>query len=406
MTLEANLPWLSVVGIGEDGPAALAPAARALIDQAEVLVGGERHLAMVPDDGRDRLTWTNPLMLLIDEIERRRGQRICVLATGDPLSYGIGVTLAGRFPIGELIIVPALSAFSLAAARLGWNLAAVETLTLHGRPLSLLHAYLQPDAKLMILSEDGRTPEHVAALLSERGYGASEITVLEHMGGSAERCIQSTADDWPAGETADLNIIAVACVAGPGARLLPRAPGLPDDAFRHDGGITKREVRAATLAALAPVSGQLLWDVGAGAGSIAIEWMRAAPRAAAVAVERNSDRLAMIAANATALGTPRLQIVAGAAPEALADLASPDAVFVGGGATTPGLIDTCWQALRPGGRLVANAVTLEGEQALVAWAQAAGGSLIRLAVSRATPVGSYTGWQPFRPVTQLAATKP
>ena len=399
-------PWLSVVGIGEDGLAALAPAARALIDQAEVLVGGQRHLAMVPEDGRERLTWTNPLLRLVDEIERRRGQRICVLATGDPLSYGIGVTLARRIPIAEITIVPALSAFSLAAARLGWNLTAVETLTLHGRPLGLLVPYLQPDARLLILSADGRTPGQVAALLDERGYGASAITVLEHMGGTAERRIDARAEEWPAGAVADLNTIAVACIAGPTARLLPRVPGLPDDAFCHDGQITKREVRAATLAALAPVSGQLLWDVGAGAGSIAIEWMRAAPRAAAVAVERNSDRLAMIAANATALGTPRLQIVAGTAPEALADLALPDAVFVGGGATTPGLIDACWQALRPGGRLVANAVTLEGEQVLVAWVQAAGGSLIRLAISRATPVGPYTGWQPFRPVTQLAATKP
>ncbi len=398
--------WLSVVGLGEEGLDALSPAARALVDQAEVLVGGKRHLEMVADDGRERLTWTSPLRLLVDEIERRRGQPICVLATGDPQAYGIGVTLARRISIQEMTIVPAPSAFSLAAARLGWSLSEVDALTLHGRPLALLHPYLQPGAKLLILSEDGKTPGHIAALLRDRGYGNSTVVVLEHIGGPRERVIAGTAADWAINRVADLNTVALACVADPAAPLLVRSPGLPDDAFRHDGQITKREVRAVTLAALAPVAGQLLWDVGAGAGSIAIEWMRAAPRAAAIAVEKDRDRLALIAANAAALGTPTLEIVAGAAPEALAGLAPPDAVFIGGGATQPGLFDACWQALRSGGRLVANAVTLEGEQALVAWRQARGGTLVHLAVSRAAPVGRFTGWQPFRPVTQFAVTKP
>lgn len=398
-------PWLAIVGLGEDGLAGLSPAARSLVDNAELLVGGDRHLAMVPPDGRERLTWTSPLMTLVEQIERRRGQRICVLATGDPMAYGIGVTLAKRVPRGEMTILPAPSAFSLAAARLGWSLSDSDVLTLHGRPLALLQAYLQPGAKLLILSENGKTPGRVAELLCERGYGDSGLTVLEHMGGPREELIEGTAATWGKRETADLNTIAVACIAGAGARLLPRVPGLPDAAFLHDGQMTKREVRAATLAALAPVPGQRLWDVGAGCGSIAVEWMRAAARAAAVAVERNKDRASMIAANAAALGTPKLEIVAGEAPAALEGLAPPDAVFIGGGATTEGLFEACWSALQPGGRLVANAVTLEGEQVFVAWRGRIGGDLVRIAVSRAEPVGPFTGWRPLMPVTQFQAQK-
>ncbi len=398
-------PWLAIVGLGEDGLAGLSPAARTLVEGAEVLVGGERHLAMVPPDGRERLTWTNPLMQLVEDIERRRGQRICVLATGDPMAYGIGVTLAKRVARDEITILPAPSAFSLAAARLGWSLSDSDLLTLHGRPLALLQPYLQPGAKLLLLSENGKTPGLVAELLCQRGYGDSRLTVLEHMGGPREELIEGTAATWGTRETAELNTIAVSCVAGPDARLLPRSPGLPDEAFVHDGQMTKREVRAATLAALAPVPGQRLWDVGAGCGSIAVEWMRAAPRTEAVAFERNADRVAMIAANAAALGTPRLEIVSGEAPAALAGLAPPDAIFIGGGATAEGLFEACWSALQPGGRLVANAVTLEGEQALVAWRGQVGGDLARIAVSRAEPVGPFTGWRTFMPVTQYRAQK-
>ena len=399
-------PWLAIVGLGEDGLEGLTPAARALVESAEVLVGGERHLAMVPEDGRARLTWTSPLKLLVEEILERRDQRICVLATGDPMAYGIGVTLAKRLPREEMTIIPAPSAFSLAAARLGWSLAETDQLTLHGRPLALLNAYLQPGARLLILSEDGTTPAQVAGVLRERGYGESIITLLEHMGGPKEMIAEGTAADWGEGRTADLNTLAVHCRAGAEAALLPRTPGLPDDAFRHDGQLTKREVRAATLAALAPVPGQRMWDVGAGCGSIAIEWMRAAWEARAVAIERNPDRLALIAANAAALGTPKLKVVAGEAPAALEGLDPPDAVFIGGGATTEGLFEACWQALRPGGRLVANAVTLEGEQTLVRWRSEVGGDLTRIAVSRAEPVGPFTGWRPLMPVTQFRVTKP
>ena len=399
-------PWLSIVGIGEDGLDGLSPPARALVAGAETLVGGERHLAMVPEDGRERLTWPSPLSALVGEIVGRRGQRVCVLATGDPMHYGIGVTLARRVPIAEMTIVPAPSAFSLACARLGWSLSEVDTLTLHGRPVELLHPAVQPGARVLVLADGAETPARVAELLRARRYGGSRITVLEHMGGPMERRWTGTAAEWAVNDVADFNTIAIDCVAGPGAPLLPRVPGLPDDAFRHDGQMTKREVRAVTLSALAPVPGQRLWDVGAGCGSIAIEWMRGDPRNRAVAVERRADRAALIAHNAAALGTPMLEIVTGEAPDALEGLDPPDAVFVGGGVGDARILEHAWRELRRGGRLVANVVTLEGEQALARWHGESGGELVRLAVSRAEPVGPLTGWRPLMPVTQLRAVKP
>ena len=402
-------PWLSIVGLGEDGMEALAPAARALIESAEVLVGGTRHLAMIPEDGRERLSWTSPLSDLVEQILERRGQRICILATGDPMHYGIGVTLARRVPPEEMTVLPSLSAFSLAAARLGWALETVDCLTLHGRPLELLHPVLQPGARILALSDNAATPGKAAALLTARGYGESLLSVLEHMGGPRERRIDARAKDWGVREVADFNTLAIACLAGPEARELPRTPGLPDEAFRHDGQLTKREVRAVTLAALAPAPGQLLWDIGAGCGSVAIEWMRCHRRNRALALERNGERIALIADNAAALGTPHLKILQGEAPEALKELEkleAPDAVFLGGGLSAAGVTEAAWGALKPGGRLVANAVTLEGEQALVALRAARGGELVRLAVSRAEAVGPFTGWRPLMPVTQLRAVKP
>ncbi|MCH8154288.1 MAG: precorrin-6y C5,15-methyltransferase (decarboxylating) subunit CbiE [Proteobacteria bacterium] len=398
-------PWLAIVGLGEDGLPGLAPAARALLDNAEVLIGGTRHLDMVPDDGRERLTWPSPLGAIVEEIARRRGQRVCVLATGDPMHYGIGVTLAKAVPMDEMVVIPAPSAFSLACARLGWILSEVETLTLHGRPLALLHPAIQPGARLLLLSNDAATPDQVAELLRARGYGPSRMVVLEHMGGAKERRLDATAEAWQPGRVADFNTIAVDCLAGPDAALLPRTPGLPDEAFRHDGQMTKREVRAVTLSALQPVPGQLLWDLGAGSGSIAIEWMRSHPRCRAIAVERYAGRIALIAGNAAALGTPGLEIVEGEAPGALDGLEAPDAAFIGGGLRADGNFETCWDRLKPGGRLVANAVTVEGEQALARWRAELGGELIRIAVSRAGAIGPYTGWRPLMPVTQLRAVK-
>ncbi|WP_282609989.1 precorrin-6y C5,15-methyltransferase (decarboxylating) subunit CbiE [Pelagibius sp. Alg239-R121] len=398
--------WLSVVGLGEDGLEGLSPAARQIVDAAEVLVGGARHLAMLPDDDRERLVWPSPMMELLPDINARQARRVCVLATGDPFCYGVGTALAKHFGHDSMTIVPGASAFSLAAARLGWSLDRVETLSLHGRPLALLEAFIQPAARLLALSENASTAQGVADLLTARGFGSSRMVVLEHMGGPKERRIAGRADeDWRNRDLADFNTIAIECLADPDAIARPRSPGLPDDAFHHDGQMTKREVRAATLSALMPMPGQLLWDVGAGCGSISIEWMRAERHNRAIAIERAEARLAMIAENAQALGTPGLKIVSGEAPAALEGLEQPDAVFIGGGATGDGLFDLCWGALKPGGRLVANAVTLESEQILMTRHAELGGELCRIAVSRAEPVGPYHGWRPMMPVTQFSVVK-
>ncbi|NKB55873.1 MAG: precorrin-6y C5,15-methyltransferase (decarboxylating) subunit CbiE [Alphaproteobacteria bacterium] len=398
-------PWLSIVGLGEDGVDALPAPAQTLIANAEVLVGGERHLAMVDRaHPAERRTWESPFKKTVAALKTLEGKRVVVLATGDPMSYGIGVTLAREFGRDAVCVLPAPGAFSLAAARLGWPLQDIDCLTLHGRPLALLNLFIRPDARLLILSENGETPAQVAAALCTRGYGGSTLTVFEHMDGNKENARDGVAKDWGDTRTADLNTIAVACAAGPDAIIHSRVPGLPDEAFLNDGQLTKRAVRAATLAALAPQPDALLWDVGAGCGSVAIEWMRAGGKA--VAIETKTSRCALIAQNAAALGTPTLDIVTGSAPSALSDLSPPDAVFIGGGIGTTSIAETCWDALSAGGRLVANAVTLESEAKLLALHEQWGGALTRIGISQAESVGRFRAWSPLRTVTQLAVTKP
>jgi len=399
-------PWLSVVGIGEEGLAGLAPVGRALVETAEVLVGGARHHEMVPQASAERLLWERPFDRTIEAIAARRGRNVTVLASGDPLWYGVGVTLAGRFPPHEMTIVPQPSAFSLAAARLGWSVAGCLTITLHGRPLDTLRLYLAPGRQILALSEHGDTPRAVAQLLTRLGWGPSRLVVFAHLGGKREAVFKEEAQSWSDRQVPALNTIAIACRSAPGARVLPLFPGLPDDAFDHDGQLTKREVRAATLAALAPLPGETLWDVGAGCGSIAIEWLRAGDGRSAVAIERSATRAAVIARNASSLGVPGLRVIAGAAPEALDGLPVPDAIFAGGGVGEPGLLPLLWARLRPGGRLVANVVTAEGEARLLDWHMAYGGTLTRIAVSRAEPVGAHRLWRSLAPVTQLAVSKP
>ena len=397
--------WLTVIGLGEEGPDALAPAARALIEQAEVLIGGARHLAMIPDGHAERLTWRSPLVETMDDIRAARGRRVVVLATGDPFCFGIGAMLRRTFPDDEMLTIPAPSAFTLARARLGWSADEVVGVTLHGRPLETIRAYLAPGQRLLVLSHDGATPAQVAAQLTEVGYGASRLTVLAHMGGADEARVSARADRWPQAHVPDLNTIAIECRAEGRVKRFRGAPGLPDRAFESDGQLTKREIRVQTVSALDPRPHALLWDVGAGAGSVAIEWLLAERTCSAIAVERDAARCARIARNASALGVPRLKVQQGAAPEALELLPVPDAVFIGGGLALGGLIETCWARLAPGGTLVANAVTLAGEAVLADWAARHDGTLTRLAVSRARPVGSHLAWRPLMPVTQLALIK-
>ena len=399
-------PWLAVVGIGEDGLPGLAPAGRTLVEAAELLVGGARQLGMVPQGGAERLLWERPLDRTIERIAGRRGRNVTVLASGDPLWYGVGVTLARRFPAEELTIVPQPSAFSLAAARLGWPLADCVAITLHGRPLDTLRLHLAPGRRILALSADGDTPAAAAQLLSKLGWGPSRLIVLADLGGAREAIVEAEARSWGERRVADLNTIAIACRGTPGVRALPLFAGLPDDAFDHDGQLTKREVRAATLAALAPLPGETLWDVGAGCGSIGIEWLRTGDGRSAVAIERNAARAAIIARNAASLGVPGLRIIAGPAPEALDGLAAPDAIFAGGGIGVPGLLPSLWARLPPGGRLVANVVTAEGEARLLDWHMSHGGALTRIVVSRAKPLGAHHIWRSLAPVTQLAVTKP
>jgi precorrin-6Y C5,15-methyltransferase (decarboxylating) len=398
--------WLSVVGIGEDGLSGLSELARSHFDRAQIVVGGTRHLAMLPpEDSREKLLWASPLQATVDEILRRRGESVCVLATGDPMCHGIGVTLSRRIPIAEMTVIPAASAFSLMCARLGWALADVETFSLTNRPIAAIALALYPGARLLVLSADRHTPALVAELLTQRGFGSSLMTVFERMGGGAERRIEGAAAAWNATDLADLNAIAIAVAADRETLLLPRTSGLPDAAYRHDGQLTKREVRAITLSTLAPIPGELLWDVGAGCGSIAIEWMRSHPRCRAIAIERHPTRLQYIAENAANFGVPELKIVAGEAPGVLTNLPQPDAIFIGGGVTSDNLFETCWNALGKGGRLVVNAVTLESELKLLQWQAIYGGEPMRINIERTGAIGSFLGWKPLAPIVQWAVVK-
>lgn len=400
-------PWLTLIGIGDNGLDSLTPAARALFESARTIIAPQRVLAQIDCGGRETIAWTFGVPQTIDLLMKRRGSPVTILATGDPMHFGIGATMMRKIDASEIRVVPSPSAFSLAAARLGWALQDVAMISLHGRSVHGLAAHVQPGARIIALTSAGRTVIEAAENLSARGYGHSEMHVLEHMGGPDERVRVMRADAVAAEqpEFADFNTLAIDCLAQPGTMFTPAVPGLPDEAFEHDGQLTKREVRAVTLARLGPAPGTLLWDIGAGCGSVGIEWMRAARSTRAIAIEPVEARRSMIAHNATALGSPGLEIVAGTAPDALARLEEPDAVFIGGGMSVEGVFEAAWGALKPSGRLVANAVTVESEARLFALQSAHGGELIRLQVSRAEPVGRYLGWKPLMPVTIWSVTR-
>jgi precorrin-6B C5,15-methyltransferase / cobalt-precorrin-6B C5,C15-methyltransferase len=399
-------PWLTIIGIGEDGWDGLSAMARLAIQAAHHVIGSSRTLAMLPETPAQHHEWPQPFSAVVEQITSLKHQATVVLATGDPMNFGVARKILTFIPKTEVKIISHLSAFALAAAELGWSLPDCDCFTIHGRPAANVEAYIQPEAKLLILTQDETSIAEVCRRLVARGFDESTVTVLENLGGPKQRVTSFHADHMPILDWSPLNTISIQCKASPGAKIWSRLAGLPDDVFLHDGKITKREVRAATLAALAPAPDQILWDVGAGSGSIGIEWMRSTRGCEAYAIEPLADRRAMIATNADQLGTPRLHIIPHAAPEAYAKLPRPHAVFIGGGISAQGTFEGAWEALRSGGTMVANVVTIEGEMHLYDLQEKHGGELVRIDVSTLTKVGPHRALKPRMAVTQWRVRKP
>lgn len=392
-----------MVGLSARGWDDLPERLRAVIRSADMLFGSPRHFDLIPQlPDQQRLPWPTPLRAgLPSLLNQVAGRRVVALASGDPLVAGIGSTLFDLLGPDVVRIHPAVSSVALARARMGWPEETTQLVRLRGGDLDVVRRYLFPGQRLIILSRDAASPDEVAQLLIDVGYGESVITILGDLGSESESRIEVAARDW-SGKAPALNVICVAC-AGVG-RDASLAPGLPDEVFDHDGQLTKRDLRASALARLMPRPGELLWDVGAGAGSIAIEWLRADPRCRAIAIERNLERVKRIRGNAEALGVPGLEVLHAEAPTALTSLAQPDAVFVGGGAVAETL-ERSWAALRPGGRLVVHAVTQETEMIIVDCWRRYGGELTRHSVEHLEPIGRYHSWRPARPVVQWSVIK-
>jgi precorrin-6B C5,15-methyltransferase / cobalt-precorrin-6B C5,C15-methyltransferase len=398
--------WLTVIGMGEDGWEALSNRARLAIKSTDVIVGASRLLALLPKTKAEIHEWPQPFSAVVEQIKPLSGRNTVILATGDPMNFGVVRKLLEFIPFDEMTIIPQVSSFSLAAARMGWSLPDCDCFTIHGRPAANVETFIQPNARLIVLTEDGISVAEVCRRLIVRDFGGSAVTVLENMGGADERITSFAAEENPNLDWSPLNVLAVQCIAGAQAKIFSRVAGLPDDAFVHDGQLTKREVRAATLAALAPAPDQVLWDIGAGCGSVSIEWMRSTRGCEAYAIEHNEDRLKMIATNADQLGTPRLKVIAGKAPEALDGLRAPDAVFIGGGVGNDGVFDAAWENLKSGGRMVCNVVTIEGEMHLYDLQEKHSGELVRMDVSTLTNVGPYRAMKPRMSVVQWRVIKP
>jgi precorrin-6Y C5,15-methyltransferase (decarboxylating) len=399
----AGMRWLSIIGVGEDGLDGLSPAAAGLLAQAPFVIGGARHLTMLKAAKAKTMEWPSPFERGIEAIKARRGAPTCVLASGDPFLYGVGATLAAHIPPEETICLPAPSSLSLAAARLGWALQDCDIVSLHGRPFERILPHLRPRARLLVLSWDETTPEKLARLLVARHLGASRLIVMAALGGARESIVGALARDFARPPIDPLNVVAIEVEAALGASYIPLTPGLPDEWYESDGQLTKREIRAITLSALAPWPGARLWDLGAGSGSIAIEWMLSHPRNRAFAIEARADRAARIARNAAALGAPDIVVLNGEACEMMRDLPAPDAIFVGGGGAA--VIDAAWELLPIGCRLVVNAVTMETQGVLAVRQKQQGGELVSIAIAHPEPIGSYHAWRPASPIVQWTATK-
>ncbi len=399
-------PWLTIVGLGEDGLDGLSPAAVSAIAQAGFIVGGRRHLDLVKANPAISLAWPTPLKDAFPAILAHRDRPVVVLASGDPFFFGVGSLLAEIVAPHEMTVLPAPSSFALAAARLGWPGQDVVRISVHGRMLERILPHVQFGARLFVLSWDGTTPAKLAALLASRGFGHSRLTVLEAMGGPRERHRSALADAFEIADIDPLNLIAVEVEGGADARVIPFTPGLPDDWFEHDGQISKREVRALTVAALRPTRGETLWDVGAGSGSVAIEWMLSDPSLHAFAIEENETRAARITRNALSFGVPDLKVIEEKAPAGLGGLPDPDAIFIGGGSGDPGVVQACLDRLQSGGRLVINAVTIETTAEVFALQARLGGELTQIAISRLDRIGGFHALRPALPVIQWTWVKP
>lgn len=397
-------PWLNIIGIGEDGVDGLSPQARLVLSEAEIIIGGDRHHRLADISEAVRIRWPSPFDALIEDIRSYRGRKLAILVTGDPLWYSVGARISRSIDPAEIVFHPQLSAFQWACARLGWSIADCDTLTVHGRPNSQILPHLAPRARLLVLTQNGQSPRAIADLLIERGFGDSKMVALAALGGVDEQVFTGLASDWNH-TVPDFHTLAVECVASADAAWYGRTGGLPDEAFVSDGQMTKQDVRSVTLAKLAPFPDAVLWDIGAGCGSVSIEWMRAARGALSVAIEPDDDRRRMIVENARNLGAEKIVVVSGSAPSALQNLAVPDAIFIGGGLSRDGVFDAAYHALPVGGRMVANAVTLESESILLDLHRRLGGDLVRLGVQKARAVGGFRGWNSAMPVTQWSVIK-
>ncbi len=398
--------WLAIVGIGEDGAEGLTPAARALIANAKLVIGGSRHLALADGlPGGETMPWPSPIADAVPTILAYRGEPVAVLASGDPYCFGIGALIAAHVPPDETICIPAPSSLSLACARLGWALDDTSVVSLCGRPIHTLAPALQLNRRVLVLSADASTPAEIARYLTARGFGQSVLHVLEALGGPRERIRAAAADRFGLNDVEALNLVGIDIVADPDARIIPLASGLADEMFEHDGQITKREIRAVTLSSLSPRAGELLWDIGCGSGSVAIEWLLRHPANRAIGIERDEARTARAARNAIELGVPRLEMVTGDAQPTLDGLPQPDAIFIGGGGNAV-VIAKAFAALKTGGRLVANAITLDTERVILAAQARLGGALTRLSVERLDRIGGKDAFRPAMTVTQWVVTKP
>ena len=390
-------PWLAIIGLGEDGPKGLGPASRKALSRAEFVFGGRRHLDLMGIAGQE---W--PLPFSLDPVLALRGQKVAVLASGDPFWFGVGGSLSAVLDRSEWQSFPAPSTFSHAAALMGWRLEEVTCLGLHAAPMTRLFPHLSRDQRLLCLLRDGKALAELASYLTGLGFGTSQITALSALGGPRQTDITFTAESH---DIPDIPAPAAAAILVRGPKGLPRANGLDDGLFDHDGQITKRPIRALTLSALAPRAGEVLWDIGAGSGSVSVEFLLSAPATQSHAIEADPTRAARARRNADRFGLAhRFHLTEARAPEGLEHLPRPDAVFIGGG-FSPALMATLWPLLPQNARLVVNAVTLEGEALLIAWNAAQGGTLLRIDLAQSAPLGSKRGWVAMRPIVQWSVSK-